>query len=120
MDFFHRRIRKRPVPQRLGCRVKYPQHERRAQVGRRFDSGQAHQPSRTRADAEAWVRPGISLVSASLAPGDNRFVYLLKNTGTLPHFYVGVTADVDARDSIFERGDRIEERRSLTSGSEWS
>jgi hypothetical protein len=32
MDFFHRRIRKRPVPQRLGCRVKYPQHERRAQV----------------------------------------------------------------------------------------
>jgi len=30
-------------------------------------------------------------------PEDKRFVYLLKSVGPKPHFYVGCTADVQAR-----------------------
>jgi len=61
----------------------------------------------------------VLLLSAlTLVPRDNRFVYLLKNADTLPHFCAGITANVDARDSIFER--RVEERQSLTSGRDGS
>ena len=37
-------------------------------------------------------------------PGDKRFVYVLKNAGPNPSFYVGVSCDVGARLSDHNKG----------------
>ena len=41
--------------------------------------------------------PGIGLALARPMCRDKRFVYVLKNTETDPHFYVGLTSDVKSR-----------------------
>ena len=41
--------------------------------------------------------PGTSIASVSFVHRNKEVVYVLKNTDPTPHFYVGVTSDVQAR-----------------------
>jgi predicted GIY-YIG superfamily endonuclease len=49
-------------------------------------------------------RSGICLAFSVAMAGGKRFVYVLKNADPTPHFYVGLTADVNARVSDHNTG----------------
>ena len=49
-------------------------------------------------------RSGICLAFSVAVAGGKRFVYVLKNADPTPHFYVGLTADVNARVSDHNTG----------------